>query len=243
VDDLASVMTRISVEFEGCLQEEREVLLRNECDFYLLTHSDRRGSSYLGGREGFDNIWTNAFEARLFYEKDLAESEADLLAGKIDLAVVKSPSPTEIYYKYVDLVRYLTHRMGCPAWIDEAESYLGWLIMTKWNMFDLRVCRRTTWICRWVSGEFLDQRIRKAKAHARGKDLYQSNLPPVYNLTFDFGEDTKTIIDMIRADPEGCRQKFSRSNRRMKFEKCMRGLGWSSARVDRVMSELREMYV
>lgn len=203
----------------------------------------KRGSEECYG--GIDEAlvyWTDPHEARLFKTAQDAENErSKIRCLGVSLEVSEGPSPEEIYSKYVDLVRYLTHRMKFSEWVEDAESYLGLIIMTKWDRYDVRVCRRTTWIGREVSGYLLDQRMAMRKLWSRHEKVPRHNPYRPDTKYTELGPQSKIIVDMVREDPEGFRQRFKGRNRQQKLERYMQDLGWSRNEVCSVVSELKEM--
>lgn len=197
--------------------------------------------SFYGG--AVDDVrWTNEFEAKLFYLLSDAIREVEALEVRgIWAKVVPAPSPEKVYHKYIDLVRYIVHRMKFASYINEAESYFGLLIMTGWHKHDIRVCRRTTWLGRMVSGHLLDERIKCRKHWKRRERTTSYRIPSPDTRISELSSEAQIIIGMFQADPEGCRRQFNRSNRKKKFEKSMYDRGWTISKVQSVLKELKEM--
>jgi hypothetical protein len=188
-------------------------------------------------------IWTDRFEAALFpvFEDAVEMMEVVRDLTNVDLMVVSGPPAAEIYQKYIDLVRYVTHRMKLERYLNEAESRLALLIMTRWDSYDACRSRRTTWVARKISYHLSSLRMSEAKSSSR-----QRTLPRILvedpNFDFlDLSTESQIIVEMIRDDPEECRKVFSRSNRKEKFMKHIVDRGWSDETVNNVMQELEEM--
>lgn len=206
----------------------------------MLILTTEGGDVYGAGPD--DIIWTNPFEAKLFLNHEDAEQEQKALADRgVVVNIIPGPSPTDIYYKYIDLVRYITHRMKFSHYMEDAESYFGLIIMRGWHKHNVRVCRRTTWLGRNLSGHLLDERMKNARNRARREAVSRHILYREDHKLTEFSPEAQIMVGMIRTDPDGCRVQFSRANRKQKFEKHMRGLGWSREKVDTVLVELREM--
>ena len=189
-----------------------------------------------------DLVWTNEFEAMVFYDLGGAERAAEILRDRgLLVSVIPGPTPAEIYHKYVDLVRYKTHGMGLPHLVEEAESYLGLIIMTTWNRYDVRSCRRTTWIGKQVWGYLLDEREKTRRAWSRRESLLSHYVHRPNRVLVEMSDEAQIIIGMIRDDPDGCHHRFNRRDRRKKFENHLHDRGWSRDKVESVIGELKEL--
>jgi hypothetical protein len=205
---------------------------------FILIDNEKR--CYAGDAQAIG--LTNPYEARLFYDHKEAETELNALPPGI-FRIVPGPSVTEIYLKYIDLVRHIAHHMGYYQEVEDAESYLGLIIMTKWDRFDIRVCRRTTWIGREVSGYLLDTRARDSRVWMRRERLARSSGFTQDTRFSDMSDEAQQMVTFIRTDPDECRQRFSRQNRLKKFRSHMAQTnGWSEPIVNRVIDEFEEIF-